>query len=59
MAVARLWHQVLQRIGLRGLARQSLGYEPRATLAQGLRETWEWYTQNQAEHLRKHNYFKD
>jgi GDP-L-fucose synthase len=40
------------------LARARLGYQPATTLEQGLRETWQWYLQNQDEHLRKQNYFR-
>jgi len=41
------------------LARQTLGYEPRTSLEDGLRQTWDWYVRNQDEHLKKQNYFKD
>ena len=41
------------------LARQTLGYEPRTTLVDGLRQTWEWYVRNQDEHLKKQNYFRE
>ncbi len=38
-------------------ARQWLGYEPETSLADGLKETWEWYMKNQDEYLYKKNYF--
>ncbi|MFZ5807098.1 MAG: NAD-dependent epimerase/dehydratase family protein [Verrucomicrobiota bacterium] len=39
-------------------ARERLGYNPSTTLEQGLRETWEWFLQNEKEYLNKLNYFK-
>jgi GDP-L-fucose synthase len=39
------------------LARRTLGYEPRTTLAEGLKRTWDWFMANRDEHLRKKNYF--
>ena len=41
------------------LAREKLGYQPSTSLLDGLKQTWEWYTQNQNEHLNKINYFKE
>lgn len=41
------------------LAKQKLGYHPSTSLLDGLKQTWEWYTQNQDEHLNKINYFKE
>jgi GDP-L-fucose synthase len=40
-------------------ARAWLGYQPTTTLAEGLRETWQWFLDNQDEYLRKQNYFQD
>lgn len=40
------------------LAKKLLGYEPKTSLAEGLRKTWEWFIQHQDEHLQKVNYFK-
>lgn len=41
------------------LARERLGFEPRTSLLEGLKKTWEWYVANQEEHLNKVNYFKE
>jgi GDP-L-fucose synthase len=41
------------------LAREILGYEPKTSLLDGLKETWEWYTSHPDEHLKKKNYFRD
>lgn len=41
------------------LAQRLIGYNPTTSLAEGLRKTWEWYTQNQDEHLQKVNYFNE
>ena len=41
------------------LARRMLGYEPRTSLAEGLKRTWEWYLANRDEHRRKKNYFAE
>lgn len=41
------------------LARRTLGYEPRMSLVDGLRQTWEWYVRNPDEHLKKQNYFRE
>jgi GDP-L-fucose synthase len=40
-------------------ARRLLGYEPRTTLAEGLRRTWEWFVAHRDEHRRKKNYFAE
>lgn len=40
------------------LARDLIDYDPTTTLAQGLKETWDWFVENQDEYLRKKNYFK-
>jgi GDP-L-fucose synthase len=39
-------------------ARQWVGYEPKTSLLEGLRETWEWFQKNKDEYLLKKNYFK-
>jgi GDP-L-fucose synthase len=41
------------------LARKMLGYDPKTTLLDGLKKTWEWYLKNQNEYLNKKNYFKE
>ena len=41
------------------LAKEMIGYQPTTSLKEGLRETWEWFLQNQDEHLKKMNYFKE
>jgi GDP-L-fucose synthase len=41
------------------LARKILGYDPKTTLLDGLKKTWEWYLKNQNEYLNKKNYFKE
>lgn len=41
------------------LAKKLLGYNPATSLYEGLRKTWEWYVQNENEHLKKVNYFRD
>lgn len=38
-------------------AREWIGYNPSTSLADGLKETWEWFIQNQDEYLQKKNYF--
>lgn len=40
-------------------AKQWLGYEPKTSLIEGLRETWTWFLSNKQEYLLKQNYFKD
>jgi nucleoside-diphosphate-sugar epimerase len=40
-------------------AQELLGYNPSTSLKTGLKETWEWYQQNQSEYLSKINYFKE
>ncbi|MEO5350060.1 MAG: NAD-dependent epimerase/dehydratase family protein [Magnetococcus sp. YQC-3] len=40
-------------------AREWIGYNPTTSLADGLRQTWEWFIHHQDEHLKKQNYFKD
>jgi GDP-L-fucose synthase len=41
------------------LAREMIHYNPTTGLADGLKKTWEWFSQNKDEHLRKQNYFKE
>lgn len=40
-------------------AKKWLGYEPKTSLLEGLRETWTWFLSNKEEYLLKKNYFKD
>lgn len=39
-------------------ARELIGYNPSTSLLDGLKETWEWFLDNQDEYLKKKNYFK-
>lgn len=41
------------------LARELIRYQPGTSLAEGLKETWEWFVHNQDEYLKKKNYFKE
>ena len=41
------------------LARQLINYDPSTSLYEGLKKTWGWYINNQDEHLKKKNYFKE
>lgn len=41
------------------LARKIINYNPTTTLLDGLKETWNWFVENQGEHLKKKNYFKE
>jgi len=41
------------------LARRQLGYEPRTSLAEGLRKTWEWYQGHREEFKLRKNYFAE
>jgi GDP-L-fucose synthase len=41
------------------LARELIHYNPTTSLLDGLKETWEWFIQNQDEYLKKKNYFKN
>jgi GDP-L-fucose synthase len=41
------------------LAREVIDYNPTTSLAEGLKETWQWYINNQDEYLNKKNYFKE
>ena len=38
-------------------AREWIGYNPKTPLAEGLKETWDWFVDNQDEYLKKKNYF--
>ncbi|MFA4828267.1 MAG: NAD-dependent epimerase/dehydratase family protein [Thermodesulfovibrionales bacterium] len=40
------------------LARELIGYDPSTSLLDGLKETWNWFINNQDEYLNKKNYFK-
>ena len=41
------------------LARKSIHYNPTTSLLDGLKETWNWFLENQGEYLQKQNYFKE
>jgi len=41
------------------LARELIHYNPTTSLLDGLKETWEWFVENQEEYLGKKNYFKE
>jgi GDP-L-fucose synthase len=41
------------------LARELIHYNPTTTLQDGLKQTWDWFINNQDEHTRKKNYFID
>ncbi len=41
------------------LAKEIIDYNPTTTLLDGLKETWNWFTKNKDEYLRKQNYFND
>lgn len=41
------------------LAKEMINYSPNTSLEDGLKETWNWFLDNQNEHLFKKNYFKD
>lgn len=40
-------------------ARKTIGYDPSTSLVDGLKETWQWYLDNQDEYKNKKNYFKE
>ncbi|MBF0213003.1 MAG: NAD-dependent epimerase/dehydratase family protein [Magnetococcales bacterium] len=40
-------------------AKEWIGYQPTTSLQEGLQKTWEWFINNQDEHLHKKNYFRD
>lgn len=41
------------------LAQDWLGYKPSTSLEDGLKQTWNWFIQNQDEYMKKKNYFRD
>jgi len=41
------------------LARKLIHYNPTTSLLDGLKQTWNWFVENQDEYLRKKNYFKE
>lgn len=41
------------------LAREWIHYNPETLLLDGLKKTWEWFTSNHDEYLKKINYFKE
>lgn len=41
------------------LARKMLGYNPKISLVEGLKKTWDWYLNNQEDYLKRKNYFTD
>lgn len=41
------------------LAKEMIRYNPSTSLEDGLKETWEWFIENNDEHLYKKNYFKE
>ena len=41
------------------LAKKLIHYNPTTSLLDGLRETWNWYVNNQKEYLKRKNYFKE
>jgi len=41
------------------LAKQCIDYNPTTPLREGLKQTWDWYINNQDEYLKKKNYFKE
>jgi GDP-L-fucose synthase len=41
------------------LARTLIEYNPTTALKDGLKETWQWFVENQDEYLKKQNYFKE
>jgi len=40
------------------LAKNIINYTPSTTLLEGLKETWNWFQNNQKEYLKRKNYFK-
>ena len=40
-------------------ARETLGYEPRTSLREGLETTWDWYLEHEGEHEQKVDYFRE
>lgn len=41
------------------LAKEMIHYNPTTSLLDGIRKTWEWFTRNESEHVRKKNYFTE
>lgn len=41
------------------LAKKLIHYNPTTSLLKGLKETWDWYTKNQEEYLKRKNYFRE
>lgn len=41
------------------LAKEVIDYNPSTLLVDGLKETWEWFIENQDEYLKKKNYFSE
>jgi GDP-L-fucose synthase len=41
------------------LARELIDYNPTTSLREGLKETWEWFVENQNEYLKRKNYFTE
>ena len=41
------------------LAKKLIHFDPKTTLIDGLKETWDWFIKNQNEYLKKKNYFKE
>lgn len=41
------------------LARELIGWEPKVSLREGLRRTWDWFIANETEYLKRQNYFKN
>lgn len=39
-------------------AKKILGYSPKISLKEGLKETWSWYINNNKQNKKRHNYFK-
>ena len=39
-------------------ARKLIGYNPKTSLKEGLRKTWDWFLSNRNEYLHRKNYFK-
>jgi len=39
-------------------AKKILGYSPKVSLKEGLKETWSWYINNSVQNKKRHNYFK-
>jgi GDP-L-fucose synthase len=41
------------------LARELIGYQPRTTLEEGLRKTWDWFQEHREEYKLRKNYFTE